>query len=163
MYRHAAGSRSGTRSCVPGPSTPCRVSPVALCRRERKHIGGRSWRWSCAVLVIVLRSHSGSRRTQPEGTPLPRLPAAVTRKRHRWLIPVCQRSADLPDNEAHGPRSASRLEIESIEASSSLIEIVGGIGAWQRRFWLDGHRFTTHVFTSTARTVKIASYQPDNP
>ena len=41
--------------------------------------------------------------------------------------------------------AASRLEIESIEASSSLIEIVG-ISRVSATLRLDGHRFT-HVFT----------------
>ena len=142
---------SGPQYGVPGAAsrrgtTPCRF-PVALCRcRERMK------RSIVAVVCFVLVIGFGFWMAGKESTP--------EREVRRYLSYLAKGDAEgalsmvdpgVPNdqrifltNEVLAS-AASRLEIESIEASSSLIEIVG-ISRVTATLRLDGHRFT-HVFT----------------
>ena len=142
---------SGPQYGVPGAvsrggTTPCRF-PVALCRR-RKHMKRSIVAVLCAVLVIAAVTLWIAEGYTPEGTVRRYLASLAKGDAETALsmvdpgVPSDQRI--FLTNEVMAS-AASRLEIESIEASSSLIEIVG-ISRVTATLRLDGHRFT-HVFT----------------
>ena len=142
---------SGPQYGVPGAAsrggtTPCRF-PVTLCRR-RKHMKRSIVAVLCAVLVIAAVTLWIAEGYTPEGTVrryLASLAKGVAETALSMVDPGVPNDQRIFLTNEVLASAASRLEIESIEASSSLIEIVG-ISRVTATLRLDGHRFT-HVFT----------------